>query len=132
MKNDNENHYLLDSLQKQMDESINLFYDTVNKNIIIYASRGYSSVILFLPLAKNLKTINEYNGIIYDLHYNLDDAQFCNKLVTKFKSQGIKLNILRAVESIQYGYYYNTIRYCGYIIKLKWDKDYSKNCCAIL
>jgi hypothetical protein len=134
MTTSDEKIILVNKMQQEIDHDVDIFFEKIKKYIISYAFGGYTSMTLFLPTNKNLKTKCKYHIIIYDIGYYLADECFSKKIVKKFKTEGIKLKINKAWYSIKCHKSYNTCYYNGYILNIYWNKNYSKtrNSCTII
>lgn len=128
-----EKNMLINELKSEVDISVDKIFEKIKKHIVTYAALGWTSIRIYIPATDNSKTITQYNTIMYGLQGSFKDVVFRNKLIKKFKTHGIKLEIENAVKSFYDYYYYIKYIFSGYILEIKWDKNYSKSsCCNII
>jgi hypothetical protein len=124
-----DKHALLEKLQiKSKDESEN-FYWTVNSVINQFSKNGNTHLTIFLPSNDKFECYDNYDYKITNMAINLSDDKFVKSIKNKFRVDGREVTIWKAIRKIDpYGNTY----YNGYLLLLKFDKDYSKCLCVLI
>lgn len=129
----NEKTPFCSELDSRVDKKVEEFFDKIKKSLEPYANAGYTSVTIFFPSTDKSSTTANYDTVIKNYSHGLSDETFNKKIYNKFKSEGIKISIVRAVEHVTKKYYgldeITMYHYGGYILVVKWDKDYRQECC---
>jgi hypothetical protein len=97
-----------------------------------YSKIGMTSLNIFFPVDEQAFTTDPYHIRIYSQKVNFMNQGFRQKLIDKFRSEGILLSIDKAIQhQYQLGmlYYDN---YGGYILVFKWDRNYNEGGCCII
>jgi len=121
---------LVSELNNNISKKVNDFFNTIKVIIDNYSKSGYSSLIIFMPFNQNSTTIDTYHFKFEGSSTGMGDDHYKEQLIKKFKSEGIKLTIEKAVSKIDFNYQYNTYYFGGYLLEIKWDKDYRTECCG--
>ena len=122
--------FLSTELRSQTDERISILFEKIKSVLLDYALKGHSRVKIFVAKTPNSKSISQYNIRLNGYYDGINDPYVKKMLIKKFLADGTKVQIYLAIEIDNNHQYLR--KYGGNIIKCKWDKDYSKNSCAIM
>lgn len=129
-----------DSLSSQLidlvDIKVNCMYDVVREKLLEFAGKGSTKISIFIPKNKDSKCLSQYHTKLENYYENFTDSYLQNKLIKKFKTEGVRVELGNAVEEYKDkyidGYHHRIVVSGGYLLRCKWKRDYSKKSCTIL